>query len=156
MSDQNGWLRKKRPGDDCSPPEHKWIGESSTGSAVAATATGTSAVPGSPTLALALALTISLAFALAFSFSIADAVIRAIATGFLELLLSCGTFRVVLRRPILRSTPAARSSLSKDGSGGECGDENDDADVFGFHDCVCFVFLDAPDGAVLGDINLHL
>lgn len=124
------------------------MGGSIAGSAVAATATGTTAVTGSPALALALALTISLAIALAFSFSIADAVIRAIAPGFLELFLSCGTFRVVLRRSILRSTPAARASLSKDGSGGECGDENDDTDVFGFHDCVCFVFLDAPDGAV--------
>lgn len=116
------------------------------GSAVAATATGTTAVTGTP--ALALAVTISLAISLAFTFSIADAVIRAIATGFLKLLLSCGTFCVVLRRSILPSTPAARASLSKGGSGGECGDENDDADVFGFHDCVRFVFLDASDGAV--------
>jgi hypothetical protein len=113
------------------------MGGSIAGSAVAAT--GTTAVAGSPALALALALafTVSLTFALPFSFSIAHAVIRAIATGFLELFLSCGTLRVVLRRSKLRSTPAARASLGEDGSGGECGNENDDTDIFGFHDCFC-------------------
>jgi hypothetical protein len=85
-----------------------------------------------------LAFTISLAIALPFTFSIADAVIRAIAAGFLELFLSCGSLRIVFRRSILASTPTARAALGEDSSGGECGNENDDADVFGFHDLCGF------------------